>query len=151
MFAKDLTAKGMLKGIDQSRNIVLFLNELTLSRHFVVLEICKALESKKHIIIIYETDREHGAPLSMDGTINISAVLQNQCRGNLQLMNLCDALQRGTIVAIPFGRHTRRASMLSTLLSQSHDTAPAAVVLIPTQNVLEVDFVITYNPANSGE
>ena len=52
----EVNADGMKKGIKESKAYILFLSKDCLSRQFVILELREAIELKKPIILLHETE-----------------------------------------------------------------------------------------------
>ena len=60
MNAEDLTRAGMVAGIHESATFVLFLSHGVLERPFCQLEIRRAMQENKPIVLVHEEDSRHG-------------------------------------------------------------------------------------------
>jgi len=77
-----LETAAMIDGVVRSAVFVLFLNQDTLSRKYVVLELTVALALGKPIVVMYESDARHGAPLDENGNFDRNLVFGNNTPGS---------------------------------------------------------------------
>lgn len=80
----DLTEEGMMKGVQRSAAVILFLNDSVLTRNFVQKEIREALKHKKKVILVHEADGRHGAPLNSFGGFDFERVCVLQAPDDLR-------------------------------------------------------------------
>ena len=73
----------MMSGVGSCTVFIIFLNDQTLSRWFVVDELKRAQALGKRIIIVHESSAIRGAPLLADGTFDFKKVICDQVNINI--------------------------------------------------------------------
>ena len=78
-----LDARGMKAGVESAAHFILYLNDGTLTRPWVQMEVRRALELGKPITLVYEPLAVHGARLLPDGSFDFEATLKDQAPPDL--------------------------------------------------------------------
>ncbi len=78
MDATNLNVDGMTQGVLEAENVLFFLNDMALTRKFVLIEIRRAISVGKKIVIVTEKENSHGALLCSDGSFDLRRVLIDQ-------------------------------------------------------------------------
>ena len=135
--ADDLTTEGMMEGVKLSEKFLLFINDGTLGRWFVQLEVCEALKCKKKVILVYESDRKLAmVASSMDssakrlsliddvsGEFNFEVTLKEQApkegEEHSEVRYIYWEVHKGNINPIPFLRHSARTKTLDQISGSS--------------------------------
>lgn len=116
MQEKIINKVGMKEGVENSTFFLLFLNDGTLSRPYVAMELLHALELKKSIIVVFETDASRGAPLKADKeSFDFSRALRTDVDSSLEKYDLLGLYEKGHLRAYEFKRGDRRQEMLKSL------------------------------------
>ena len=118
----DVTTGGMLTGVQRSANFVLVLTNSVFTRHFCRLEILAAIEARKPIVCLHETDPRYGK-------FDFAA----SSRGPVSFSPIADAILAG-VLSRPIRRElVEQQLMIDTLVSRYMDVLPKAVhVAAPT-------------------
>jgi hypothetical protein len=148
MAADDLTLGGMMEGVANSKYFLLFLNDETLTRPFVLSELRRALGLGKRIVFVAESDAAFGARLGVDGRPDLDAYFEQAGPSADDVRALLGEARAGRIEVVPFQRDPAELEgMMRRVVAALGQPWPADRALPGASLAPKIQLV--GNPANS--